>query len=87
MYIVGLLLSGLVVGGVGRLLVPGRQPLGCVGTIAAGLTGSLIAGLVGRELLFGDSYLPGFIASVVGATFVVWLAARLLFRNRRPNWR
>ena len=85
MYLVGLLISGLVVGAVGRLIVPGRQPLGCLGTIAAGLAGSLVAGLVGRQF-FTDSYVPGFIASVLGATFVVWLASRFLFRNR-PYWR
>lgn len=78
MYVLGLIVSGLVVGALGRLLVPGRQPLGCLGTIAAGLLGSLVAGLAGRAIFGADSYAPGFIASVLGATLVVWIASRFL---------
>ncbi len=81
MYVLGLILTGLVVGALGRLLVPGRQPLGCLGTIAAGLFGSLVAGLVGREVFGWEHYAPGFFASVLGATFVVWLASRYLLRR------
>jgi uncharacterized membrane protein YeaQ/YmgE (transglycosylase-associated protein family) len=82
-YVVGLLISGLVVGAFGRLLVPGRQPLGCFGTIAAGLLGSLLAGLVGRHV-FHAGYVPGFIASVLGAAVVVWIASRLFLNRPRP---
>lgn len=77
MHIIGYLFSGLVVGLFGRLLVPGRQPLGCWLTTLAGIGGSLLAGLVGRRL-WGGGYAPGFIASVAGATLVVFLLSRVI---------
>jgi uncharacterized membrane protein YeaQ/YmgE (transglycosylase-associated protein family) len=77
-YLFGIAISGLFIGALGRLAVPGPQPIGCLGTMAAGIGGSLIAGVVGR-LLFGSSYAPGIILSVLGAALLVWL----LTRNRR----
>jgi uncharacterized membrane protein YeaQ/YmgE (transglycosylase-associated protein family) len=40
----GAILVGLVIGALGRLVVPGRQPLGCLLTILLGIVGS-VAGL------------------------------------------
>lgn len=82
MDLIAFLVGGLVIGLLGRLLVPGRQPLGCLWTILAGAAGSLIAGLIGRELA-GNDYQPGFIASVVGAAVVVYFVARALGRHER----
>jgi uncharacterized membrane protein YeaQ/YmgE (transglycosylase-associated protein family) len=67
--------AGLIAGGIARLLVPGPTPMGCLGTALAGIAGSILAALIGR-LLFGPAYAPGFIASVLGATLVVWLFTR-----------
>ncbi|HWH33708.1 MAG TPA: hypothetical protein VNT56_00125 [Acidimicrobiales bacterium] len=80
-YLVGLAVTGLLVGALGRLAVPGPNPLGCLGTILAGLAGAFLAGIVGR-LLFGENYAPGWIASVVGAAVVVYLFTRYGSRRR-----
>ena len=80
MHIIGYLIGGLIVGLLGRLIVPGRQPLGCLWTMLAGITGSIVAGLVGRQI-WGDGYAPGIIASVLGAALVVVVLSRLLDRN------
>jgi uncharacterized membrane protein YeaQ/YmgE (transglycosylase-associated protein family) len=83
-FIIGLAFSGLVIGALGRLAIPGRQPIGCLGTMLAGLAGSFIAGIVGR-VVFGHSYAPGIIASVLGAAPVVWIVSRTgERRNRAP---
>ncbi|MGI8758430.1 MAG: GlsB/YeaQ/YmgE family stress response membrane protein [Acidimicrobiales bacterium] len=74
-YLVGLAVFGLIVGAIARLLVPGPNPIGCLGTIAAGVVGSFLAGLVGR-LLLGDNDAPGWIASVLGAAAVIYLFSR-----------
>lgn len=74
--VIGLAISGLIVGALGRLAVPGRQPMGCLGTIGAGLAGSFIAGLVGRAI-FGRGYTGSFILSVLGAALVVWIVSRM----------
>ena len=69
LYIIGLALTGLIVGGLGRLVVPGPNPMTWILTMVVGLAGSLLGGFVGF-LLFG---VPGsFILAVLGAATIVW---------------
>ena len=82
-YIIGLAISGAVIGALGRLVVPGRQPLGCLGTILAGIAGSFVAGVIGR-IIFGRGYTPGLLMSVVGAALVVYLASGAGRRRAAP---
>ncbi|MEP7054558.1 MAG: GlsB/YeaQ/YmgE family stress response membrane protein [Actinomycetota bacterium] len=81
MHIIGFIIGGFVVGLFGRLIVPGRQPLGCLWTTTAGIFGSVVAGLIGRQI-WGKGYAPGFITSVLGAAIVVALLSRILDRGR-----
>src|SRR2546421_5231639 len=74
-YLIGLIVSGLVIGALGRLAVPGRQPIGCLWTMLVGIAGSLLAGLVGR-VLFGENYSAGWILSIACAALLVWLFTR-----------
>ncbi len=66
------LLIGLVIGAVAKLLMPGRDPGGCIITMLIGIAGALVAGYLGRALGW---YLPGqpagFIASVIGAMLLL----------------
>jgi uncharacterized membrane protein YeaQ/YmgE (transglycosylase-associated protein family) len=48
---VSAVISGLIVGGLGRLLLPGRQDIGWVTTIVVGLVASAIA--TGIAYVFG----------------------------------
>ena len=43
-----LALSGLIVGALGRLIVPGPNPMGLLETIVIGLGGSFLGGLIAR---------------------------------------
>jgi uncharacterized membrane protein YeaQ/YmgE (transglycosylase-associated protein family) len=79
-YLISVAVGGLVVGALGRLAVPGRQPIGCAWTTLIGIGGSLLAGLVGR-VLFGDNYRAGWILSIACAALLVWLFTR---RTRTP---
>ncbi len=81
--LLGLAVVGLIVGAIGRLLVPGPNPLGCLGTLAAGIAGSFLAGLVG-QLIFGRGYRAGWITSIIGAAVVVYLFSRYRGRRRNP---
>lgn len=72
-YIIGLLLTGLVVGALGRLAIPGPNPMTIGMTILVGVGGALLGGLVGG-LLFNRP--GGFILAVLGAAFIVWLIDR-----------
>lgn len=73
LFIIGLLVSGLIVGALGRLAVPGPNPMTIGMTILVGIGGSLIGGLVGG-LLFGRP--GGLVLSVLGAALIVWLLQR-----------
>ena len=42
------LLIGLVVGAIAKLLMPGKDPGGCIITILLGIAGALVAGYLGR---------------------------------------
>ena len=42
---------GLILGALGRLIVPGSQPIGFLATVAAGLCGSIVGGFVGQHVL------------------------------------
>jgi uncharacterized membrane protein YeaQ/YmgE (transglycosylase-associated protein family) len=41
---------GLIIGGLGRLVVPGHQPIGFLATVAAGLCGSILGGFLGQHI-------------------------------------
>ncbi len=51
MGIISWIVWGLFVGAIARLLLPGRQAIGCLWTIAVGVAGSIIGGLIATELL------------------------------------
>ena len=79
MGIIGWLLLGLIAGALARLLVPGRDPMGWIGTIVLGLAGSLVGGWL-ADLLFDDEAV-GLIGSVIGAVLVLMLYNAVV-RNR-----
>jgi uncharacterized membrane protein YeaQ/YmgE (transglycosylase-associated protein family) len=73
-YLVVLLVTGLVVGALGRLALPGPDPMGIGTTILVGIGGSLLAGLVGWAI-FGRNG-GGIVLSVLFATGIVYLIRR-----------
>ncbi len=68
-----LALTGLVVGALGRLAIPGPNPMSIGMTILVGIGGSLLGGLVGRVLLGGRG---GLLLAVAAAALIVWLMQR-----------
>ena len=69
-YLILLAVSGLFVGALGRLAIPGPDPMGMGATMLVGIAGSLIGGLVGMLLLGRPG---GLILSVLGAALIVFL--------------
>ena len=66
------LLIGLVVGAIAKLLMPGKDPGGCIITILLGIAGAFVAGYLGRALGWYQLGQPaGFIASVIGAMLLL----------------
>lgn len=84
--IVGALLVGLVIGALGRLVVPGRQPIGCVLTILLGVIGS-VAGLAIAEAAGINWWLLVLACQVgVAAVGVALVATAMRGRGPRPPW-
>lgn len=73
MDVIAWLVVGLIAGALARLVVPGRDPMGLVGTLLLGLVGSVIGGLVGNLLVEGDQdFSPaGLIGSILGAVLAL----------------
>ena len=72
MSIIGWVLFGLVVGVIGKLLMPGRDPGGFVITILLGIAGALLGGFLGRALgLYRESDPVGFIMAVIGSILLL----------------
>jgi uncharacterized membrane protein YeaQ/YmgE (transglycosylase-associated protein family) len=77
-FIVVLLVIGLIVGLIARLLVPGRDNIGLLGTILLGIVGSFVGGflweLVEYHHIETDHFrASGFLGSIVGAIVLLLL--------------
>ena len=76
------IVQGLLAGGIAKLLMPGKDPGGCVITILLGIAGALVAGFLGKAVgWYDDNQGAGFIAAIVGA-FLILLIYRLVLRRR-----
>jgi len=76
------IIIGGLAGALAKLLMPGRDPGGCIITILLGIAGALIAGWVGHAIgWYGQDEGAGFVAAVVGA-FVLLLLYRLVAHRR-----
>lgn len=73
-YLFWVAVSGLIIGALGRLAIPGRQPMGCLMTTLVGIAGSMLGGLVG-EALFNRP--GGFILAVLCSAGIVFLVTRV----------
>ena len=74
-----LAVSGLVVGALARLALPGPDPMGILATIGLGLAGSFVGGLI-AHIFIGRS--GSIIFSLLGAILLLYLYRR--FVQHRP---
>ena len=80
-HIIWWIILGLVVGALARLILPGRDPMGWLATIALGIAGSFIGGLIGSLIWSqADGFHPGGIfLSLIGAILLL-----LIWRKLKP---
>ena len=79
--IITTLCIGLVVGIIAKLLMPGRDPGGCIITILLGIAGSFVGTWIGR-LFFAENYAAGWIMSIVGAMLLLLLYRLVVGRKQ-----
>lgn len=73
-----LLLTGLIIGALARLVLPGNQPIGWLMTILAGVAGSLGGGLIASALDLG-----GIVRFVIAVAVAAALIAFVIVPRRR----
>lgn len=83
------LLFGLLAGGLAKLIMPGKDPGGCLVTILLGIAGALLGGYL-AETVLGFGQVSGFgvrslIVAILGAVLLL-LLYRLLFGWRRRRF-
>jgi uncharacterized membrane protein YeaQ/YmgE (transglycosylase-associated protein family) len=91
-FIIVLVIIGLIAGAVARLLVPGRDPIGVLGTILLGVAGSFIGGFVStlveyHTLSVNAFHATGIIWSIVGAIILLVLLRLTGMERGRPRRR
>jgi uncharacterized membrane protein YeaQ/YmgE (transglycosylase-associated protein family) len=74
LYLIFLFVIGLVVGGLARLLLPGRDPMSVWMTVLVGLCGTFSAGLFSWYVLHRHG--GGLVLSVLFSMLVVWIYRR-----------
>jgi uncharacterized membrane protein YeaQ/YmgE (transglycosylase-associated protein family) len=74
MEIIGTLVIGLIAGAVAKLLMPGKDPGGCIITILLGIAGAFVATYLGKLLgIYEPGEAAGFIGAVIGAVLILWV--------------
>ena len=76
------ILAGLVIGFLARLIVPGRQRMGLLMTIALGVVAAIIGGIVWNAIFPSNDGIA-WIGSIIVAVALVWIYS--WFTQRRAT--
>ncbi|MFI6344683.1 GlsB/YeaQ/YmgE family stress response membrane protein [Streptomyces sp. NPDC050560] len=89
MGIIGWIILGLLAGAIAKILLPGRDPGGLIGTTLIGIIGAFLGGWISSKFLdhpinkhFYDG--PTWI-SAIGGALVLLVVYRILFGNSRSR--
>jgi uncharacterized membrane protein YeaQ/YmgE (transglycosylase-associated protein family) len=81
---------GAIIGGLARLVLPGRQDIGIFSTVVIGWIGSLFGGLIGRHLFHVGSFLTVLCEIAVAAALVAAASSgagnAIAHRNNSLRW-
>jgi uncharacterized membrane protein YeaQ/YmgE (transglycosylase-associated protein family) len=83
-YVIGLAFTGLIVGALARLLLPGRDPMSLLETMLAGIGGSLIAGLIAYYVFDQDEGAAPFLIALL-CTIPIVYAVRKYRQRAEPQ--
>jgi uncharacterized membrane protein YeaQ/YmgE (transglycosylase-associated protein family) len=76
---IGFIVAGLIIGALARLLMPGKQKIGLLWTLALGVAGSVIGGTIANAIGTGDIWelnVIGFIVAVLASVGLLAIAER-----------
>lgn len=79
------ILIGLIAGALAKLIMPGKDPGGCIITMLLGIAGALVARYLGQSLgLYGPGQSAGLVGATVGAILIL-LVYRLVRGKKLPK--
>jgi uncharacterized membrane protein YeaQ/YmgE (transglycosylase-associated protein family) len=76
---IGFIVAGLIIGALARLILPGKQKIGFLWTLALGLAGSVIGGTIANAIGTGDIWelnVIGFCVAVLSSVALLVVAER-----------
>jgi uncharacterized membrane protein YeaQ/YmgE (transglycosylase-associated protein family) len=80
-FVLAILSSGFITGGLARLAIPGPDPMPVWLTLAIGLTGSIVGAVVGKAISNDNAYVISLLSFTVAIALV---ASYRRFVQRRP---
>ncbi|GAA2716583.1 MULTISPECIES: GlsB/YeaQ/YmgE family stress response membrane protein [Streptomyces] len=87
MGIIGWIVLGLLAGAIAKILLPGRDPGGLIGTTLIGIAGAFIGGWLSAKFLhrsISNHFFDGPTwVSAIGGSLVLLIGYRILFGNSR----
>jgi len=79
--IIGTIITGAIIGGLGRMILPGGQDIGLVKTVLLGIVSAVVVGLIFSS---AGAVLSIVLGSLVAAG-LLWLAIRQGWLNPSPS--
>lgn len=76
------LVVGLIAGALAKLIMPGKDPGGCIVTILLGIAGAFVGGWLGQMLGLSAGGPTGIIGATIGAIILLLLYRLFIGRNR-----
>jgi uncharacterized membrane protein YeaQ/YmgE (transglycosylase-associated protein family) len=87
MSILSVLLIGLVAGALARLLLPGRDPIGILGTIAVGVGGAFLGWWIGKAIVGRGGVVDHpIIWAILGSVLLLLLFRAIAGRGRYSRY-
>jgi uncharacterized membrane protein YeaQ/YmgE (transglycosylase-associated protein family) len=79
--IIVFILVGAVVGVLARLIMPGPDPIGILGTIVVGIVGAIVGGYL-WQAIFGQTKGVEWIGAILVAMALLWIYRRMTLGRR-----
>jgi uncharacterized membrane protein YeaQ/YmgE (transglycosylase-associated protein family) len=82
-FVLAILISGLITGGLARFAIPGPDPMPIWLTISIGLTGSIAGAAIGNAISHNNGYLVSFLSFGIAIALVASYRRSV---QKRPIW-
>jgi uncharacterized membrane protein YeaQ/YmgE (transglycosylase-associated protein family) len=82
--LIWMMLTGLVIGIIAKIIMPGKDPGGIIVTALIGMVGSLIGTFIGRALFDNPRYEASWAMAIIGSVILLGLY-RVFFGRRKAS--